>query len=79
MKVGDSYKLPCGHFGTVRAIYGDTVAVEGPTRGSFCVHCNPRRSRREPTILLVALHVSKDPTLSNEKKVMDTKATASVA
>lgn len=68
MKVGDSYMLPCGHYGKIKWILEDTIAVEGPTRGSFCVHCNPRSSRRHPTVFLISLHEGKDPILSQEKR-----------
>jgi len=64
MKVRDAYQLSCGHTEKIKAIYEDTVAVEDPIRGRFCVHCNPRGSRRHPTIYLISLHESKDPTLS---------------
>ena len=64
MKVRDTYRLPYGYTRKIKAIYEDTVAVEGPIRGSFCVHCNPRGSRRHPTIYLISLHESKDPVLA---------------
>jgi len=67
VKVGDAYRLPCGHEGKITWIKEDTIAVEGPTRGNFCVQCNPRSSRSHPTIFLISLHQGKDPILSQEK------------
>ena len=68
MKVGDSYKLLCGHVGKIKMILEDTIAVKGPTRGSFCVHCNPRRSRRHPTVYLISLREGKDPILPKQER-----------
>ena len=68
MKVGDAYRLPCGHEGKITWIHEDTIAVEGPTRGNFCVQCNPRSSRSHPTVFLISLHQGKDPILSQEKR-----------
>ena len=62
MKVGDVYRLPCSHMGKIKMVLEDTVAVEGPVRGTRCFSCNPRRGH--PTVFLISLREGKDPRVS---------------
>ena len=56
MKLGDSYKLPCGHHGEVVAIFENgRIAVKGsPT--NRCTQCSKKgEGDKSPTVLIIQL------------------------
>jgi hypothetical protein len=59
MKVGDHYRLKCGHDGTVAGVYNDRIAVKGHVVNR-CDGCSKRYDpwkawNRMPTVYIIAL------------------------
>lgn len=62
LKVGDYYRLPCGHTGRVFMVLEDgDIVVKSQPRHGHCDRCSVLRNRRrEPIAFIISLNEAED-------------------
>jgi len=56
MKIGEKYRLKCGHLGKVVGVYGDRIAVKGKPE-KRCNECSKRYEPWKPWNRMPTVHI----------------------